>query len=46
MQFILGVGSEKGTLKIPPKRMKRPVKNNNISVCHSEGRLSNKILLR
>ena len=31
-QFILGVGSEIGTLKTPPNRMKRPIKNNEISI--------------
>ena len=34
-QFILGVGSEIGTLKTPPKRMKRPIKNNEINVFHA-----------
>ena len=28
--------SRLGTLKTPPKRMKRPIKNNGISVSHNE----------
>ena len=45
-QFILRVGPEIGTLKTPPKRMKRLIKNSEISVFRSEGSLSHNIFLR
>ena len=43
---MLGVGSEIGTLKAPLKRMKCPIKNNEISLFHSDGSVSHNIFLR
>ena len=45
-QFILRVGSEIGTLKTPPKRMKCPIKNNEIGVFRSKKSLSHNIFPR
>ena len=41
-----GVVSEIGTLKTPPKRMKRPIKKNETRVFHSAESLSDNIFLR
>ena len=46
MKFIQGVVSEIGTLKTPPKRMKRRIKKNKTRAFHSEGSLSGNIFQR